>query len=51
MMDLKIILLTPAALLVQIYDTKTGRRSSAVSPYTAVPFPNRTSPAVTVETV
>jgi len=50
-LDIKIILLTPAALVVQIYDTKTGRRSSAVTPYTAVPFPNRTSPAVSVETV
>jgi lipopolysaccharide/colanic/teichoic acid biosynthesis glycosyltransferase len=51
LMDIKIILLTPAALVVQVYDTKTGRRSAAVSPYTAVPFPNRTSSVVGVETV
>lgn len=37
-LDLKIISLTIPALLVQIYDTKVGRRSSAVTPYTAVPF-------------
>ena len=50
-LDVKIILLTPAALVVQVYDTKTGRRSGAISPYTAAPFPNRTSPVVGVETV
>jgi lipopolysaccharide/colanic/teichoic acid biosynthesis glycosyltransferase len=36
--DLKIILMTVPALLVQIYDTRIGRRSTAISQYTAVPF-------------
>ena len=50
-LDLKIIVLTPAALVVQVYDTKTGRRSAAITPYTAAPFQNRTSSVVGAETV
>ncbi len=53
-LDLKIILLTVPALLVQIYDTKVGRRSAAVTPYTAVPFAiptKRSSSAVGVDSV
>ena len=38
-LDLKIILMTVPSLLVQIYDTRIGRRSTAITPYTAVPFP------------
>jgi len=37
-LDLKIIFLTVPALVVQVYDTKIGRRSAAVSPHTAAPF-------------
>lgn len=37
-MDLRIILMTVPALLLQIYDTKIGRRSSAVSNHTVAPF-------------
>lgn len=37
-LDLKIMALTLPALLVQIYDTKIGRRLSTVSAHTAAPF-------------
>ena len=37
-LDVKIIALTIPALLLQIYDTRTGRKSSAVSAHTAAPF-------------
>lgn len=37
-LDLKIILLTFPALLVQIYDTRIGRRLASVSAHTAAPF-------------
>jgi len=37
-MDLRIIVMTIPALLVQIYDTRVGRRSSAVSSHTVAPF-------------
>ena len=37
-LDVKIIVLTIPALLLQIYDTRTGRKSSAVSAHTAAPF-------------
>lgn len=37
-LDLKIIALTMPALLVQIYDTKIGRRLSSISAHTAAPF-------------
>jgi exopolysaccharide production protein ExoY len=37
-LDLKIIVLTAPALLMQIYDTKIGRRLSSVSAHTAAPF-------------
>lgn len=37
-LDLKIIALTFPALLVQIYDTRIGRRLSSVSAHTAAPF-------------
>ena len=37
-MDLRIIVMTIPALLVQVYDTKIGRRSSAPSSHTVAPF-------------
>ncbi len=37
-LDLKIIALTIPALLIQLYDTRVGRRSAAVSLHTAAPF-------------
>jgi exopolysaccharide production protein ExoY len=37
-LDAKIILMTIPALLLQIYDTRVKRRSSAISPHTAAPF-------------
>lgn len=37
-MDFRIIVMTIPALLVQMYDTKIGRRSSALSPHTVAPF-------------
>ncbi len=37
-LDIKIIALTIPALLVQLYDTRVGRRSAAVSLHTAAPF-------------
>ena len=38
LMDLRIIILTIPALLVQLYDTKIGRRTSALSNHTVAPF-------------
>lgn len=43
--DLKIIVMTLPAIAVQIYDTKTGRRSAAVTQYTAAPFSMTSQPA------
>jgi len=43
-LDLKIIFLTVPALIVQVYDTKIGRRSAAVSPHTAAPFAMASGP-------
>jgi lipopolysaccharide/colanic/teichoic acid biosynthesis glycosyltransferase len=43
-LDLKIIFLTVPALVVQVYDTKIGRRSAAVSPHTAAPFAMASGP-------
>lgn len=44
-MDLRIIAMTIPALLVQVYDTKVGRRSAAVGAHTAAPFvPGRSLP-------
>jgi exopolysaccharide production protein ExoY len=37
-LDLKIIVLTLPALIVQIYDTKIGRRLTSISAHTAAPF-------------
>ena len=37
-MDLRIIVMTIPALLVQVYDTKIGRRSAALSSHTVAPF-------------
>jgi lipopolysaccharide/colanic/teichoic acid biosynthesis glycosyltransferase len=37
-MDVKIMLKTPLALLVQMYEIKTGRRAQPVTPYTIPPF-------------
>ena len=37
-MDLRIIVMTIPALLVQVYDTKIGRRTSALSAHTVAPF-------------
>jgi exopolysaccharide production protein ExoY len=52
-LDLKIIFLTVPAILVQIYDTKTGRRSAAISTHTVAPFSipaDRASSAVAADT-
>ncbi len=50
LLDLKIIFLTVPALVVQIQDTRSGRRSSAITAHTAAPFaiPTKraTAPAV-----
>ncbi len=42
--DFKIILLTIPAILIQIYDTKVGRRSAAVSSHTVAPFAMASGP-------
>jgi len=37
-MDVKIMLKTPLALLVQVYEIKTGRRAQPITPHTVPPF-------------
>jgi lipopolysaccharide/colanic/teichoic acid biosynthesis glycosyltransferase len=45
LMDLRIIAMTIPALIVQVYDTKVGRRSTKVGAHTAAPFlPGRSLP-------